>query len=497
MQPYVLGIDIGTGSTKSVALNCSGVVIAVSQFYYPTIITSPGYSEHDPGVIWEAFVNCINKISAVAGTPLAIGLGSSMHSLIVMDGNHEALTNSITWADIRSEKIADELRRSGAAESLYRETGTPIHAMSPLCKIMWFKNNSPGIFTNASKFISIKEYIWHRLFNVYEADHSIASATGMFNITKFSWCNTSLNLCQITEAKLSELVPTDFIRKHLAPSPAALLNIPADTPFCIGASDGCLATIGSYATQPGIAALTIGTSGAVRLASPFPVFNFPTMTFNYVLDTKTFICGGPVNNGGSVIEWLFRTFIQNPNPDDTDFKNLFNTIETVAPACNGLLFLPYLYGERAPLWDEKSCGVYFGIRSYHTQAHFLRAAVEGVCYALLHVLQHIEASPGSINQLNVSGRVIQWETWLQILADITGKKIGITQTEDGSAIGAALLAMKAMNIVENYSSLKPAGERVLEPDFRNHEVYKKYNHLFKDLYISLKGLMHQVHDINN
>src|SRR5205085_2956373 len=136
--------------------------------------------------------------------PLAISLSSCMHSLVLIDNKQKPLTNLITWADTRSEKIADEIRRSPEAESLYRATGTPLHSMSPLCKIIWLKQNVPEIFAAAFKFISIKEFIWHRLFNVYQADHSVASGTGLFNIEKLEWNDASLKLCEINADQLSE-----------------------------------------------------------------------------------------------------------------------------------------------------------------------------------------------------------------------------------------------------------------------------------------------------
>lgn len=497
MNGYVIGIDVGTSSTKAVAINASGTVIADSQFYYPTINPQPGYAEQDPALLWDAFVKSIQKIiDSVNQPPTLVTLSSCMHSLVVMDVNNKATTGLITWADTRSEKIAGELRRSPDAENIYRATGTPIHAMSPLCKIIWLRENLPGIFKNASKFISIKEYIWNRLFNVYEIDHSIASATGLFNIKGLKWNTPSLNLCNITQDKLSKPVPTDFTRDHIIPAAAKVLNLPADTPFVIGASDGCLAVIGSEADQPGIASITVGTSGAVRVASPTPIFNFPGMTFNYLLDSKTFICGGPVNNGGNVIEWLLKSFIGNTEPDELAYKNIFTTIESVSPGSDGLLFLPYLYGERAPLWDEQACGVYFGIRSHHTQAHFLRATAEGVCYALQHVLEQVQPAD-TVQQLNVSGGIIQHEPWLQILASITGKKIYINQPEDASAIGAALFGMKAMNMINNYFSLHGKTGSILEPDSSHRELYQKYYALYKELSVTLTSPMRQLYDIKN
>jgi len=487
---YIIGIDIGTGSTKAVAVDSKATNIANSQFYYPTQSPHPGYSEQDPEVIWKAFVDCIKKIiNDVKYPPVSISLSSAMHSLLVMNKNNKNITPLITWADIRSGDIAQQLRNITEAEDLYRTTGTPIHSMTPLCKIIWLKENKPEIFKSANKFISIKEYIWYKLFNVYEIDHSIASATGLFDIQKITWNDFSLKLCEIVPSQLSEIVPTDFIRKNVNSSFSSLLNISSETSFCIGASDGCTANVGSYAVEKGTAALTIGTSGAVRVASSKPIYDFTSMSFNYLLDEKTFICGGPINNGGDAVTWLFKSILNNSHPSDKDYENLFNAIDTVPPGSNGLIFLPYINGERAPVWDEKSSGIFFGIKSFHTQAFFLRAAIEGICYSLNQILKIVESSAESITQLNVGGGFIHSKTWMQILADITGKKLAVIETEDSSAIGATLINMKALKMIPDYSSLKPNASIIVEPDIKNHAVYKKYYEVFEKLYGKMKELM--------
>jgi gluconokinase len=290
------------------------------------------------------------------------------------------------------------------------------------------------------------------------------------------------------------MVPTHFIRNDINPVIASLLDIAADTTFCIGASDGCLANIGSYATEQGIAALSIGTSGAVRIACDKPLVNFSAMTFNYVLDETTFISGGPINNGGNVLKWLFKTFLNNATPSEKDYHNFFKNIETIPAGCSGLLFLPYLYGERAPVWDEKASGVFFGIKSFHTHAHFLRAAVEGICFALKNILEMIEASSKPIEQINISGGFVNSPTWMQILADVSGKKICLVQTEDASSIGAALLGMKAIKLINDYASLNPGIDTIIFPNKKNHSAYERNYSVYKKLYDPMKKWMHELQE---
>src|SRR5690606_23784304 len=183
MKPYVIGVDLGTGSAKALAIATDGNVVDTAQLPYPTLQPQPGYQEQDPAQIEEAFIRCIATLTRRQGyPPQAIALSSAMHSLIALDGKHQRLTRAIIWADNRSATLARELHQSPAAQSLYEETGTPIHPMSPLCKLLWLRQEHPDIFSRAEKFISIKEYLWHRLFDTFEVDYSIASATGLLNI---------------------------------------------------------------------------------------------------------------------------------------------------------------------------------------------------------------------------------------------------------------------------------------------------------------------------
>jgi gluconokinase len=491
MQPYLLGTDIGTGSIKTVAVDFSGKALCSSQRFYSTQNSHPGYSEQNVREILQAFIQSIQDVVLkMKSDPSCISLSSVMHSVMAVDENGEALTDLIIWSDTRSGAIAYEIKVSPQGKSIYEATGTPIHSMSPLCKIIWLKENMPDVFAKTHKFISIKEYIWYQLFQRFEIDHSIASATGLFDIIKLDWHNESLSLAGITKDRLSKPVATSYIRKDVKKEIAAALHIPASTSFCISASDGCLANLGTSSLQSHIAAITIGTSGAVRVTRKEPLIDYAAMSFNYLLDEHTFICGGPINNGGSVVQWLLKNFLSHTAPVEDDYKELFNAIEKIPGGCEGLIFLPYLLGERAPVWDEQSCGVYFGIKSYHSQSHFLRAAVEGICFALRDILATLEKDADSIHQINASGGFVQSPVWVQMLADITGKNIVLQQTEDASAIGAAWLALKALNRITDYDTLQSQTDNIIQPQKELQEAYQKNYTVFKALYPNLKTTMH-------
>lgn len=490
MKEYVIGVDIGTGSLKALAVNASGVVLSSEQGSYPLIQETEDRCEQDPELIWQAFLSCItNLVKTLDESPRAIVLSSAMHSLILVDSNNHPLTSIITWADNRAAEIAERIHRSAAGEMLYEQTGTPIHAMSPLCKITWFRENREEIFNKASRFISLKEFFWFRLFGAYEVDYSTASAEGLMDIESLQWNPNALTLAGITEARLGKLVNTNHTRKDVDPSFARKTGIDPATPFIIGASDGCMANLGSFATTQGIAALTIGTSGAVRVASTRPVFNFSAMTFNYRLDAETYISGGPTNNGGVVLKWYAENFLGKKLASADDYRLLLSKVRTIAPGADGLIFLPYILGERAPLWKSDAAGVFFGLRRHHTQDHFTRAVIEGISMALYNIAENMERSGLEIDQVNVSGGFIHSTEWLEILAHVFGKKICMINSSDASALGAAYLGLKTLGMVSDYAVLRQEGTREILPDLMVFRQYQKQYKLFQDLYQSLAPLM--------
>ncbi len=475
-----------------------GEAFSSHQVQHQISISEKGYSEQDPEIIWQAFLKCIKShVRKLQQSPIAICFSAVMHSLIAVDKSGMPLSKMITWADVRSADIAERVRTSEQGEDIYRKTGTPLHPMSPLCKIIWLRENEKELFRKTYKFISIKELIWFRLFNEFKIDISVASATGLLNITTNDWYKKSLDLAGINNKMLSTVVSTTYNRSDCNTSLSNLLKISAGVTFIIGASDGCLANIGSFAINKNDAALTIGTSAAIRIMSKRPIYNYEAMTFNYKLDEKLFICGGAINNGGNVVQWFLKNFLNKKGINAEAYENLFKAAEKVKPGSEGLIFLPYINGERAPHWNAKSCGIFFGITADHSQANFSRATIEGVCYALNEVLKTIETND-NISQLHVSGGFVASRIWMQILADITGKKICIVQTEDASAIGAAYLGLKTMKIIKDYTELiSKKSIDFIEPDSSNHNIYTNYFSVFQGLYGNLKDSMLAVYNLKH
>jgi gluconokinase len=267
---------------------------------------------------------------------------------------------------------------------------------------------------------------------------------------------------------------------------STLLNIPAGTPVVIGGSDGCLANVGSFATQPGIAALTIGTSGAIRVAGKAPVLNSSSMPFNYLLNENIFISGGPINNGGVALKWYAESLLKKQLNTIEDYNQLLLPVESVPAGCNGLVFLPYILGERAPIWNSDTCGVFFGITAQHSQEHFTRAVLEGITFALYQIARSLEDGGLDIREVHVSGGFVRSKQWVQLLCNVFGKRICLMNIDDASAIGAGLIAMEALGVPHEIEKSSRNEVTVFEPDQDEHALYRqKYFPMYENLYRAL------------
>jgi gluconokinase len=488
---YFLGIDIGTTHTKAVILTAGGQIIFEAKKGYDLLQPQPGFEEQEVEVILDAVIEVIQK--ALPAIPkedkiIAVGFSAAMHSVLPVDASGKPLYNAIIWADTRSKKEAWLILQHPDSRTIYQNTGIPIHPMSPLCKIVWFKNQRPEIYQQTAKFISIKEYVFSRLFGKYIVDYSIASATGLFNIHNKKWEPAALDVAGISEEKLSVPVSTLHEEHDLLPAYKELFQLKGNIPFIIGASDGCLANLGSGAIDHGDTALTIGTSGAVRMTVHEPVRYGNERLFTYLLADDIYVRGGAINNGGIVLKWLAELFLWKDDPSSTDYEALLSMATKVAPGADGLLFLPYLLGERAPVWDADAKGVLSGLTTKHKKEHIIRAALEGISFTLYQVITELEAVYGPVNEIYVSGGFVKSVFWVQLIADVMGKRLKVTETTDASAMGAAYLAMYATGFLKELSSVKqftPVSQ-TYEPDPVNHRTYIERFQFFNLLYPKLK-----------
>ncbi|MFM7423598.1 MAG: gluconokinase [Elainella sp.] len=451
---YMIGTDIGTTGTKSVLFTPSGTVVAKALVEYPLLSPTPATAVQDPEQIFAAVVETVQQVATQVEPHQILGLAfsSAMHSLIAVAANDSLLTPSITWADNRSATWAEKIKRD--APELYHRTGTPIHPMSPLVKLVWLRQEQPEIFQQAARFISIKEYVCYRLFGRYVVDHSIASATGLLNLSRLDWDDGALELAGVHPDQLSELVPTTEVLTGMAPELARQIGLRSQTPVVIGASDGVLSNLGVGAVAPGVVAATIGTSGAIRAVVDRPVTDPQARLFCYALTASQWVVGGPVNNGGIALRWmrdqLGETEIQTAKQRGQDpYDLLIDLAATVPAGSDGLLFHPYLLGERSPLWDANARGSFFGLSLSHTRAHLVRAVLEGILLNMQIVLQALQDFTGETRQIQATGGFARSRFWRQMMADVFNQPITIPEQYESSCLGAAILGLYALKQIDS------------------------------------------------
>jgi gluconokinase len=508
MSGYYIGVDLGTTSTKAIVFDKNGKMVSKSSVEYPINSLKPSFREQSPEEIFHAVIKTIGESVKKAGISQEeirfVSFSVMMHSLIAVDEEGNPITNCIIWADNRSIDYADKYKQDGRGLQIYKRTGTPPHPMSPLYKLMWFRDKSEEIFKRAHKFISIKELVFFRLFGEYVVDYSIASSTGMFNIFELNWDREALKDIGIGESKLSKPVATTYTLKGLKREYSTQMGIGEDTPFVIGASDGCLANLGSNAMKTGTAAATIGTSGAVRVAFDKPVTDEKGRVFCYVLTEDKYIVGGAINNGGIVYRWFRDNFaeleVQKSKELGTDSYALLNEyIDSTEAGSNGLLFLPFLSGERAPYWNANLRGGFLGISDRHNKKHFTRAIIEGICYDMNDVFEAIRELVGDVEVVYANGGFTRSEEWVRILSDVMDTKIVIHENYESPCLGAIMLGMLATGEVKELEECSYRFEEGKEYQVReeNKGVYKALFNTYKEAVNRLTGVLETLAGFQN
>ncbi len=477
----ILAVDIGTTSAKALVVTSSSQVLVSERVAYPTYRPRSGYAEQDPDQLAASIAALMKEvIRKVNGKVDAVSFSSAMHSVMAVNNEGSSLTPLMIWADLRARDESARMKKEH--QELHALTGTPIHPMSPLCKVVWMKNHQPEIFDRTHKFIGIKEYLWHRWFGVYVEDYSIASATGLLDSEKLIWSTSALAVAGISEDKLPKLVDV-----HAAFTSAKLnqeFGLPLHTPWIIGASDGCLATVGSDIHDKSALSITVGTSGAVRRMSSKPGIDAAGKTFSYCIDKDRWVKGGATNNGAVLIDWYTQKFLAEP----IDLMTFCTRAAKINPGAAGLLMLPYLQGERAPVYNADASGVFLGVRHHHGHEHFMRAILEGIGFALLDIADALMEGDTKL-EIKASGGLSLSAEAMQVLSDQFGMTIHVQHQEDASAIGAAIIACEALKIPFQFPGEPP---RIYQPNMNNHQLYRKLFSIYKGVYSHLAADLHQL-----
>lgn len=434
----IIGLDVGTTAVKAAAFAPDGSWRHVSEREHPLHRSGPDQYVQDPAAVLAAargaLADCVTHTRAAE--VLAVSVTTGMHGLAALDGHRRPLTPVLTWADGRARDEARKLQESGDAVELHRRSGVPVHPMSPLTKLRWFARHDASVWEAARWWVGLKELVLLWLTGELVTELSSASGTGLLDLDSRAWSDATLGLCGLTADRLPEVLATTATLP-LDTTAATETGLPAGTPVVTGAGDGPCGNLGTGALGPGVAALSLGTSGAVRVVVDAPRVH--ERLFCYALTDSSWVVGGATSNGGSALRWAGAAIL---GGDDVDGE--IDEVAVTAPAgSDGVVFLPFLLPERAPRWDPDLTGAFLGLRHEHTRAHLLRAAVEGVCGQLRLVADSVAAAE-PVREVRATGGVFRSPLWRSVMAATIGRPMQVVGDTDGTALGAAALGLVAL-----------------------------------------------------
>lgn len=455
----IVALDVGTTTAKAIVVDPDSPFRLSAFREYRLSEPHPRWQVQAPSMVLRAIDEALKEaVAGCRGRDVGvIGVGSAMHGLVGLDADMRPVTDILTWADTRAHAEARELREKGRSLSLLRLSGTPLHPMSPMVKLRWFARHDRDTAARVRWWVGLKDLVLLHLTGRLVTELSTASASGLLDVNSRDWAPSLLDLAAVSREQLPDVLPTTALLE-LAPGPAARIGLPAGTPVNVGATDGPLGNLGTGAIGTGIAGLSMGTSGAVRITVSGPRFAESDALFCYALTDDMWVVGGSTSNGGVVMRWAADTFASDiPEGPERD-SQLMALAATAPVGSEGLVMLPYLLGERAPLWDPELAGAYLGVRSAHRRQHFLRAALEGVCRQMADIVDVLD-SVTPVTQVRVTGGVFRSQLWREVMAASLDRRVTPTDDAEGSALGSAVLAMLATGQTDSLAS----GLAVLNP----------------------------------
>ena len=473
-------MDVGTTATKGVLYDENGKAFFSASKGYPLIQTKIGQAEEDPEVIFDAVQEVIFALTQKAdGEIAAISWSSQMHSLIGLDKDNNLLTNSITWADNCAKNVVQDAKKSGLARKIYQKTGMPMHPMAPIYKMLWLKDNEPELFNQVKKWIGIKEYLIFRLTGKLIIDTTMAAGTGMLNLKTLTWDQELLDTLNVKQEQLPEIAQPTEIVAPIKEEYVQKLGIDLDTKIVLGASDGYLSTIGVNAIDSDHFALNVGTSGAVRTIVDQPKIDQNASYFCYPVDKKHYLLGGPVNNGGIVFNWARQTlFDAGETPQD------YLDVAQSAPAgSRNLIFLPYLGGERAPIWDANARGSFVGLTRMHQKPEMARAVIEGIIFNLYDAAFSLIKNTKKPVAINATGGFLKSAFVRQLCADIFNMPIVTMKEQQSGTLAAMFLARQALGINQDLSEIEQFAQedKVYFPNPKEAVIYQNMFPLYCEI----------------
>lgn len=496
-----LGIDIGTSGTKTLAMREDGQILATSTFEYPLDCPRPGWSEQDPSHWWEAAVKGVRAVLKAGkikpNSVKGIGLSGQMHGSVFLDRSHQVIRPALLWNDQRTAAECEEIeQKAGGRKKLIGMVANPALTGFTAPKILWLRNNEPRNYEKLARVLLPKDYVRLKLTGEFATEVSDASGTLLLDVKKRKWSKRLLTRLELDPSLLPAVYESEDVTGKLSKDAATQMGLPVGVPVVGGAGDQAAGAIGNGIVKKGVVSATMGTSG-VMFAHSDEVQIDPegrVHTFCHAVRGKWHVMGCVLSAGGS-LQWyrnqLGEAEVRAAKRKKIDPYELITEQAAQAPAgSEGLIFLPYLTGERTPHADPHARGAWIGLSLRHGRSHLIRSIIEGATYAMRDCLEIIQEMDIPVRQIRVSGGGAQSAFWRSVQADIYGKNVCTINAEQGPAYGVALLAAAGTGA---YKDVVEACQKTITvvsqtaPDRKAKAIYNKFYPTYGSLYRSLKN----------
>jgi xylulokinase len=508
MASCFLGLDVGTSSTKVILIDVSGRVLASDAPEYPFVTPRPLWAESDPEDWWKATVAGIKSVLAKAGKTgsdvAGIGLSGQMHGLVMLDKDGKVLRPCIMWNDQRTAAECAEITAAIGRGRILEITGNPVLPGFTAPKIVWVRKNEPEVFARCAKVLLPKDYIRYRLSGEFFTEVSDASGMSLLDVPKRKWSKEMLGGCGVPESWMATVTESTELSTKLSSEAAKLTGLVAGTPIAGGGGDQAAQAVGCGIVEEGVISATFGTSGVIFAhskqyrAEPDGRLH----AFCAAVPGEWHMMGVMLSAAGS-LQW-FRDALGDEEKARARVtgKHVYGIFDemaaTVQPGCDGLLFLPYLSGERAPHPDPYARGAFIGLTIRHNKAHLVRSVMEGITYGMRDSLELMRAAGIRSKTIVASGGGARSALWRQMMADVFETPIALVNATEGAAYGAALLAAVG---TKAYADVRTAAKKCIETTVsakpgKDAKVYAKYYPRYRALYPALKDEFKAIADLS-
>lgn len=500
MRELLLGLDIGTSACKCAVFDRTGALLAETSVEYETFYPAPGQAEQNPLDWWSGVCKGIRELlsdgAIVPREIVGVGTAGQSWAAVAIDAAGEPLCNSPLWFDSRAGEICAELREQGLQERLFKTSGNPLEPGYTLPKILWYKRHRKTVYQQAISILQSNSYIVYRLCGVLSQDVSQGYGLHCFDSERGCWDKDACALLGVRQSLLPPLFPCHGVVGGVSQAAAGECGLLAGTPVVAGGLDAACGTLGAGVIQPGQAQEQGGQAGGMSICTDHFCPERRLILGMHVLPGRWLLQGG-TTGGGGVLRWFARELgfperLLGEQKGASVFYELDRVAEQVPPGCEGLVFLPYMAGERSPLWNPYAKGVYFGLDFSKTRAHMARAAMEGVAFSLQHNLLCAAEAGGVTDTLYTVGGAAQSRLWTQLKADITGKRFVVPESSAATALGAAILAGVGVGMFSDFPEAVAKTVRTSrehQPNRAHRDIYADAYQKYLELYRRLEPMM--------